>query len=133
MKMKQPRFRDEAHLAAIRKCPCLRCETSQGIQAAHIRMLNLEWGQKAGIRTGAGGGEKPADVWVVPLCVDCHLTGPNAEHRVGTLAFWERCNVDPHEVAWELWKVSGNIERMRSVIFMARYMGLGRVRAIDPA
>ena len=124
--MKQPRMEDAAHLAALRRLPCVCCGETRGIEAAHIRLTSTEWAQRVGIRTGAGGGEKPADCWALPMCADHHRIGPEAEHKIGTKEFWRRRQRDPHAIAWALYEASPDRERMTSIVFQALYMGLGR-------
>jgi len=125
MKFKEPRLHQPSYLSNLRKLPCLRCGTGCGVQAAHIRMINLDWGQRVGIRTGAGGGEKPADYWAVPLCHLCHVNGTDAEHRVGTARFWKAAGIDPHKVAHLLNEAHPDLEAMLAVIMQVRFLGEG--------
>lgn len=54
-------------------------------------------------KRSTGMGERPSDRWAVPLCPDCHLDGPDAQHKGSERAFWDRAGVDPFEVAAQLW------------------------------
>lgn len=51
----------------------------------------------------AGIGEKPSDRWAVPLCADCHLNAPDAQHNVGEPAFWKRVGIDPFDLSAKLY------------------------------
>lgn len=68
-------WRSEAHLARVRKQPCLGCGRS-GVDAHHCRkLLGPGWGQ-------------PPDWCAVPLCRSCHdeaHEGPEGER-----GFWRR-------------------------------------------
>jgi len=125
--MKEPREHDNGYLDAIRKLPCTVCGIWIGTEAAHIRMTSAEWEIKTGVRTGAGGGEKPHDRWAVPLCVSHHRTGNYAEHVIGTIAFWKRHELDPHAIADALYRAYPNEKKMWGVIMRVRVGLIGRV------
>lgn len=126
MMLKAPRDRDKAYLAALHRVPCLICG-AHGVEAAHVRLTSIEWAQRTGIRTGAGGAEKPSDMWCLPLCVKHHRVGPDAEHSMGTVAFWRKHQLDPHAIAHALYSASPNIEAMASIIARVQYFGAYRV------
>ena len=111
-----PRERDEAHLEAIRQCPCLACGIDPAGEAAHIRMTRPG-------KPNAGVGRKPDDRWAVPLCRDCHRDGPTAQHRVGEEAFWIVTGLNPVRIAESLHRVSPSVEAMRAVVFAAHSIG----------
>lgn len=125
---REPRQHDERFLRALRRLPCLVCGVSGRTEAAHVRMTSAEWAEKTGVRTGAGGGEKPHDRWALPLCALHHREGPEAEHVIGTLAFHRLHNFDPHWIAHELWTAfqNGGDKAMSAVIFRVRALGEGR-------
>jgi hypothetical protein len=102
--------RDKAqdYLALIRKCPCLACDNDPAGEAAHLRLT-------APSKPNAGVGKKPDDVWVLPLCADCH----RKQHRYGEAVFWRWLGINPLTVCQHLWACDG-IEAMRSAIFAAR-------------
>jgi hypothetical protein len=54
-------------------------------------------------KRSVGIAEKPSDRWSNPLCADCHLDAPDAQHKVGERAFWARVGVDPFANASKLW------------------------------
>lgn len=107
---RQPRERDEAHLQAIRQCPCVKCGIDPAGEAAHIRIT------RAG-KPIAGIGNKPSDCWTAPLCHDEHME----QHRVGEVSFWADVGIDPLKLAEKLYAVSPNTEAMRAIchLFMA--------------
>lgn len=125
LKTQQPRQRDKGYLGALHELRCLRCGAPPPIEAAHIRMTNVEWGQRAGVRTGAGMGEKPSDCWTLPLCAACHRTGPTAEHKIGTIRFYREWGVDPHAIAYALFTAYPSIAAMNcvaaDVLFFGKY------------
>lgn len=94
--------RHPRYLAALRRCPCLIC-AGRPAEAAHIR-LRTGPASDDGIQTGAGGAEKPDDSHAIPLCAAHHRTGPQAEHAIGTRAFWRLHAIDPHRAAAALWE-----------------------------
>ena len=74
--------------------------------------------------TGAGGGEKPDDRWALPLCAHDHREGDQAEHVIGTLAFWRLHKLDPHAIAAALYEAYPDERRMALVIANARSGGI---------
>jgi len=104
---------DPKHLAAVRRCPCLSCDSDPAGEAAHVRMT------RAG-KPIAGTGAKPADRWSLPLCPKCHTKDKAAQHRVGEPAFWSALGLDPLKIAADLYSVSPDIEAMRAVTLKAR-------------
>lgn len=95
---RQPRIECPAFLAFVRRRPCCACGAPAPSQAAHVRMGCPTIGKR-----NAGIGEKPSDRWAVPLCADCHLDAPDAQHRVGERAFWARVGIDPFALATKLY------------------------------
>ncbi len=116
-----------AYLAALHLLPCLRCGSRHEIEAAHIRLTSAEWTAKTGVGTGAGGAEKPSDRWALPLCSECHRTGRDAEHVVGTERFYRDWGVDPHFIADELNKAFPNQSAMAVIAGRVLFFGYGRV------
>lgn len=102
---RQPRERDEAHLAALRRCQCLSCGLDAGCEAAHVRM-------NRGKGTGGGIGMKPHDKNAVGLCVGCH----RQQHAEGEQIFWDAIDIDPLTVAQQLYSVSPDIAMMRAIV-----------------
>lgn len=98
VRQRQPRVECPAFLEFVRTKPCCACNRHPPSQAAHLRMGNLEIGKRP-----TGIGEKPSDRWANPLCADCHLDAPDAQHNVGEVAFWARVGVDPFQNAMALY------------------------------
>ena len=64
----------------------------------------------------AGAGMKPSDRYSVSLCTSCHAL----QHEFGELRFWSGVRIDPLNVAFRLWTVSGDIKAGERVVFRAR-------------
>ena len=108
---RRPRTQSPKHLAFIRTLPCLISGRTDGVEAAHIRYGNPCCGKRA-----TGMGEKPSDMFVVPLHHDLHRTGPDAQHQGNERKFWEKHNIDPCFVALALWAFSGDSETAEIII-----------------
>lgn len=81
-------IRSPEHLAKIRNCPCLYRGNNCGgdVQACHIRK-----------GTDGGMGIKPSDIYVIPMCNNCHAK----QHNEGEESFHAR-------------KAGVSIERLKS-------------------
>jgi hypothetical protein len=100
------RFRRRSqHLGFIRQLPCVVCGKAAPSEAAHVRS-----------GSDGGAGVKPADRYCVPLCTDCHAL----QHEFGELTFWSTVRIDPLNVAFRLWTVSGDIKAGERVVFRSR-------------
>jgi hypothetical protein len=64
----------------------------------------------------AGVGAKPDDAFCVPLCGRDHQTGPEAQHKIGERAFWNKHGIDPFALALTLFVFSGDQSRCESII-----------------
>ena len=109
------RERDPAHLAYIRRLPCVATfvETGRlvyGCQAAHVRM----------VREGKPGamGVKPSDKYTLPLSPEQHDRQTN---RGGERGFWAGLNIDPIALSLALHAVSGDLEAGERIV-----RGVGR-------
>lgn len=91
MSQRQPRLYDRGFLAFLHTKACCVCGSRLYVQAAHIRM---------GL---TGMMRRPHDKYAVPLCMSCHLTGPNAQHKMSEAKFWEMHRKDPFEIAFNLY------------------------------
>lgn len=98
LRQREPRVECPAFLAFVRTKPCRSCGHPAPSQAAHIRMASIACGKR-----DTGKGEKPSDRWAVPLCAECHLDGPEAQHKVGEQRFWYRVGTDPCSIAAALY------------------------------
>ena len=70
------------------------------------------------MRSGSDGaaGIKPSDRYSVPLCGSCHAL----QHQFGELTFWSTLRIDPLNVAFRLWTLSGDIKAGERIVFRAR-------------
>lgn len=117
LKADRGRERDTAHLAYIRRLPCVATfvETGRlvyGCQAAHVRL----------VREGKPGamGVKPSDKYTLPLTPEMHDRQTN---RGGERGFWSALGIDPIALAERIHAVSGDIEAGETIIKQARRMG----------
>src|SRR6516162_5539973 len=94
-----------AHLAFVRRLPCVACGKAAPSEAAHVRT-----------GTDGGTGMKPGDRYAVPLCAACHAK----QHQIGELTFWSTLRIDPINVALRLWTVSADIKAGERTVFRAR-------------
>jgi len=104
---------DVAHLACIRQLPCLKCGMEPCGEAAHVRLNSSAFGKRQAL------GARPGDEWAVSLCRACHTGDPDSQHKIGEREFWDRLGINPLLVARELWEASGDVVRMRAVVFSA--------------
>lgn len=103
-KASRGRERDNAHLAFIRRLPCVATfiETGRlvyGCQAAHLRLQSAAHGKTE------GGQRKPSDCWVTPLSAEQHRIQGDVK---GEPRFWADLGVDPFELCKALYAVSGD-------------------------
>lgn len=115
---KRPRQKDDRHLRAIRKLPCLIC-LRRPVEAAHLRTGSLIHGKHP---TGAG--EKPDDRWSLPLCPPDH----RLQHMGNEVLFYQAHGVEPFGVAALLWAADCDVEAMEAVIVNARVRTLEVVK-----
>ena len=97
--------RRRQHLAFVRQLPCVVCGKAAPSEAAHVRS-----------GSDAGAGMKPSDRYSVSLCTSCHAL----QHEFGELRFWSVARIDPLNVAFRLWTVSGDFKAAERVVFRAR-------------
>jgi len=105
-------FKDEAHLAFIRKLPS-PISGQYDCDAAHIRAGSAKHNKK---RTGMG--QKPSDCWAIPLTREEH----REQHSENELEWWLLKGIDPFELAQELYAVTGDIEAGKRVIAKFRQL-----------
>jgi hypothetical protein len=115
-KRSRGRERDAAHLAFVRRLPCVTCLAPAPNDAAHIRMASPERGK---LPTGMQ--VKPSDRSSVPLCRTCHST----QHGGSEARFWSERGIDPFAVADRLYAVSGDDAAATLVIRAARELAYG--------
>lgn len=105
VQQRQPRVEDPAHLAAIRRLPCIVCRKPGPNDAAHIRSGSLFYNKR---RTGFG--EKPDDKWTLPLCRADH----DEQHRGNELVFWRRHGINPFREAIRLYGDRAPTKRLKA-------------------
>ncbi len=110
LRQRQPRQRDEKHLAFIRQLPCLVTGRTP-VEAAHVRYADVTRG-----KPHTGKGEKPDDRYAVPLHWETH----REQHSMSERRFWEQRGIDPVKTALLLFGVSGDVEEGEKVIRLAR-------------
>lgn len=93
MRQRSPRQRNDDHLAFIRQLPCVVCGNNISSEATHIRFADLKVGKPY-----TGKGEKPDDIWTVPLCHGHHTL----QHSGNERSFWSALNIDPIRIAMAL-------------------------------
>ena len=100
-------FKDEGHLAFVRKLPS-PISGQTPCDPAHIRA-----GSPLHNKKRTGGAQKPSDCWIVPLTRQEH----DAQHAHGDeLEWWRLQGIDPFELAIKLYEVSGDIPAGLAVI-----------------
>ncbi len=104
------RMEDPAHLAFIRRLPSL-VSGEEPCEACHVR-----YGDPKHRKAKTPKGRKPDDAWTVPLTSEEH----RLQHSINELVFWQRSGIDPLEIAYQLYQVSGDLERGREIIAEAR-------------
>lgn len=87
---RSPRKKNKGWLDTIRSLPCTVCKKPDCSDAAHIRFADRIY-----YKRHSGLGEKPNDVWVVPLCRDCHVK----QHSENEASWWRAVNIDPLWIA----------------------------------
>ena len=94
LRQRQPRQRNERHLAWIRTLPCCVCGDDISTEAAHIRTGSINHDKPP-----TGMGEKPGDFWVLQLCSKCH----REQHAAGDeLKWWASKGLDPFMLAIQM-------------------------------
>ena len=102
----KPNLRRRAqHLAFVGQLPCVACGKAAPSEAAHVRS-----------GSDGGAGMKPSDRYSVSLCTSCHAL----QHEFGELTFWSALRIDPLNVAFRLWTVSGDVKAGARIVFRAR-------------
>src|SRR5258706_548737 len=98
LRQRRPRERDEKHLAFVRTQPCCLPFCKREAEPAHLRMGNLAIGKEP-----TGGGERPSDCYVTPLCPYHHRVGIDCQHNSNEKEWWERTGLNPWAIAASLW------------------------------
>lgn len=104
---RRPRDKNEDHLKFLRRLPCAACGTRRNIEAAHIRMASPVHGKRE-----TGKGEKPSDMWTLPLCRVHH----KEQHAIGEAEFWKMLRLNPCDLALALKGCTGDDDLAETVI-----------------
>ena len=97
-------WRSKAYLDFVRAMGCIFCQCPA--EAAHVRYGDLEQGKPP-----TPMGQKPADNYALPLCAECHRTGPDAQHKSNERAWWARREVNPIALARALYEAYPDYEK----------------------
>ena len=87
------------HQRFIRSLPCLRCGKPAPSECAYVGVL-------------PGLGILPTDRYFVPLCGPAtvwHDCCHSRKHYRGAARFWAELGIDPIDLAFQLWRVSGDV------------------------
>lgn len=114
LKADRGRVHDRAHLAFIRRLPCVCCGAAAPNDAAHLRMAAADRG-----KPHTGMGRKPDDCWTLPACRICHTV----QHSGSEARFWSDHGIDPITLCRDLYAVSGNYEAGLRIIKSAGRRG----------
>jgi hypothetical protein len=63
-------------------------------------------------KVNPGLGQKPDDVWTLPMCGKHH----RLQHSMGERKFWEDTGADPIFIAMALYRISGDNEAGEQII-----------------
>ena len=74
-------------------------------------MAAPEWGKRH-----TGKGERPSDMWCLPLCGVCH----REQHYYGEQEFWDIHRRDPIKIALALFAATGQHEVGEEIVRAAR-------------
>lgn len=112
LRQRQPRIKDEKHLAFVRQLSCLVCHNPIQTEAAHVRMADPRIGKPM-----TGIAQKPDDFFVVPLCGEHH----RSQHKFGDEgAWWSIMGRDAVTVALHIYAVTGDHGRAEHIVHSAR-------------
>ena len=98
------------HQAFIRALPCVACRKSAPSECAHIGMP-------------AGLGLSPSERDLVPLCGPATIWDDCCHSRkwfLGAARFWSMLGIDPLDLPYRLWRVSGDIQAGEYLVLRAR-------------
>lgn len=104
------RQKSASHLDFVRSLPCLICGDNTSTEAAHIRFAD-----RRAAKRQTGMGEKPDDIFSIPLCGLHH----RAQHLLSEREFWNGVGIDPIFIALALNRVAGQHELGEQIIQVA--------------
>ena len=114
MKQRRQRIQSLGHIAFLHSLPCIACGNDLGSDAAHIRFTDPRASKR-----NPGIGQKPSDMWTVPLCRVCH----SKQHSMNERAYWAAVGVDPVFYALALWAFSGDYQTCCEIVLAATQLG----------
>jgi len=112
----------EAHLALVRKLPCVVCGKPAPSDAHHL----LRAVDENGLRIVKSANQTQADKWAIPLCHwDCHEMSPTSLHNspMDEEEWLMARGIDGRAIAKALWTASPDFEAMHRIVFRARQVG----------
>ena len=101
---RQPRQRDNGHLAFIRRLPCIVSWVEDGRLVSPVDACHVRYGDPARGKRPTGMAEKPDDKWTLPMTRANH----ERQHSMSERAFYEALNIDPIELSERLYSISGD-------------------------
>lgn len=96
--IRQPRQKNDRHLDFVRSLSCVICLDNTATEAAHIRYSAPKVGKRE-----TGKGEKPSDIFTVPLCGHHH----REQHARNEREWWLEKGINPLIVSLALWAHTG--------------------------
>jgi len=125
-KQRQPRIMIKAYKAMIATLPSLI--SGEGpCEVCHVRYADA-----VHLKRETGMGEKPTDIYCVPLKRTEHREGKNAQHSTNERMWWEEQRIDPLQVCKDLYTAyttneeSRRRDEMVKVIAAHRFLGQTR-------
>lgn len=100
----------DAHLAAIRKCPCVACLRVPAGEAHHLKHGTGE----------RGAGMRSTDRWATPLCRTHHEDVERAGSRNEPAVFARWGVEDAMQLASDLWRASPSVPSMTRIVIAHR-------------
>lgn len=121
MNFKQPRKHDKKYLGLVAQLPSV-LSGKRPVHVCHVRYGDLDKGKR---HTGMG--EKPDDMWTVPLTPDEHQFGSDAQHKSNEKKWWEKHGIDPIALCKRLYAAyeaasseADALAQMESIVMQAR-------------
>lgn len=111
MRYRNPRERNEKHLAFIRQLPCICCGSDIETEAAHVRFA-----ERLVCKPNPGMSAKPDDAFVLPMCGRCH----REQHTMNEREFWKRKGIDAIKAALALWYWTGDVDACLVIVEATR-------------
>ena len=100
------------HLADIRKLPCCGCMKHGRVQAHHLLSTK-----------DRGMGQRSTDKDAVPLCFRCHEDLHRRGSKNELTVFFGWGIADPLQLASDLWRNRGDLNKQRSLICAHKLIG----------